>query len=57
MRKNTCSGWTYHQETNHVIDKDLNGDAIGCHTADRKQKWYCSECRHQDAGEMPMEMN
>lgn len=53
MRKNTCSGWMEHPERAHVIDKNANGDAIGCHEANGRQSWHCLGCRFRDAGEMP----
>ena len=53
MQKNTCAGWKYQPEWNHVIDRNNNGDAIGCHLVDNSQSWHCSGCRYKDAGELP----
>jgi len=53
MKKDTCAGWKYSPHWDHVIDKNNNGDAIGCHISDGSQSWYCSECRHKDSGACP----
>jgi hypothetical protein len=55
MRKDTCAGWKHHPSWEHEIEKNTNGDAIGCHLKNRSQSWYCNECRYRDSGELPKE--
>ncbi len=56
MRKNTCAGWKQYPEWTHEIEKNGNGDAVGCHLVDGSQSWTCAGCKFRDAGEMQKEV-